>query len=236
MAAQPISAQLADRLAKMILDGEYRPGEQLPTERELAEQLGASRTMVREAAKLLEARGLVEIRRGVGTFVSSTPGVASDPLGIDTAGEGKSAPEIILDWYRVRMILEGEAMEMVAANATDAELDELAALLETELQQASTDYEDFLETDRSFHCALAHATHNIIMTRLIPSLHASVYYDLVRDYYPFLRQKFNDNVNTNHAAIVRHLKLRDGRGANLAMRCHMLQGISDVRALAEKIE
>ena len=143
MAAQPISAQLADRLAKMILDGEYRPGEQLPTERELAEQLGVSRTMVREAAKLLEARGLVEIRRGVGTFVSSTPGVASDPLGIDTAGEGKSAPEIILDWYRVRMILEGEAMEMVAANATDAELDELAALLETELQQASTDSEDF---------------------------------------------------------------------------------------------
>ena len=74
------------------------------------------------------------------------------------------------------------------------------------------------------------------MTRPIPSLDASVYYDLVRDYYPFLRQKFNDNVNTNHAAIVRHLKLRDGRGANLAMRCHMLQGISDVRALAEKIK
>ena len=99
MAAQPISAQLADRLAKMILDGEYRPGEQLPTERELAEQLGVSRTMVREAAKLLEARGLVEIRRGVWHVLSSTPGVASDPLGIDTAGEGKSAPEIILDWY-----------------------------------------------------------------------------------------------------------------------------------------
>ena len=235
MRAQPMSEQLAERLEKMILDGEYAPGEKLANERELSERLGVSRTMLREATKQLAARGLLEVRRGVGTFVSDNPGVVSNPLGIRAEG-GKSVPEILEDWYRVRMILEGEAMEMVAANATDAELDELAALLETELQQASTDYEDFLETDRSFHCALAHATHNIIMTRLIPSLHASVYYDLVRDYYPFLRQKFNDNVNTNHAAIVRHLKLRDGRGANLAMRCHMLQGISDVRALAEKIK
>ena len=230
MPVQPMSELLADKLAAMIMQGEYAHGEKLPNERELAERLGVSRTMLREATKQLAARGLVDIRRGVGTFVSETPGVMSNPLGI-SAGGGKSVPEILEDWYSVRMIIEGEAMEMAARNATDDELEELEGLLQAELELARTDYEDFMETDRSFHCALAHATHNVIMTRLIPTLHANVYYDFVRGYYPQLRRAYNDNVDVNHAAIVRHLKLRDGRGANLAMRCHMLQGIRDLHSI-----
>ena len=111
----------------------------------------------------------------------------SNPLGISAEG-GKSVPEILEDWYSVRMIIEGEAMEMAARNATDDELEELEGLLQAELELARTDYEDFMETDRSFHCALAHATHNVIMTRLIPTLHANVYYDFVRGYYPQLRR------------------------------------------------
>lgn len=230
MPVQPMSELLADKLAAMIMQGEYAHGEKLPNERELAERLGVSRTMLREATKQLAARGLVDIRRGVGTFVSETPGVMSNPLGISAEG-GKSVPEILEDWYSVRMIIEGEAMEMAARNATDEELEELEGLLQAELELARTDYEDFMETDRSFHCALAHATHNVIMTRLIPTLHANVYYDFVRGYYPQLRRAYNDNVDVNHAAIVRHLKLRDGRGANLAMRCHMLQGIRDLHSI-----
>ena len=230
MSAQTMSELLADKLAGMILEGKYAPGEQLPNERELSVQLGVSRTMLREATKQLAARGLVDIRRGVGTFVPENPGVVDNPLGIRAEG-GKSVPEILEDWYRVRMIIEGEAMEMVAANASAEELDELERLLHAELELARTDYEDFMETDRSFHGALAHATHNLIMTRLIPTLHAAIYYDFVRGYYPQLRRAYNDNVDVNHAAIVRHLKLRDGRGANLAMRCHMLQGIRDLHSI-----
>lgn len=229
MRAQPMSEQLAERLEKMILDGEYAPGEKLANERELSERLGVSRTMLREATKQLAARGLLEVRRGVGTFVSDNPGVVSNPLGIRAEG-GKSVPEILEDWYRVRMIVESEAMEMAAEKATDEEIAELEEILAKELELARTDYEDFMDTDRAFHCALAHATHNLVMARLIPTLHASIYYDFVRGYYPQLRRAYNRNVNEYHVAIVRHLKLRDGRGANLAMRCHMLQGIHDLRS------
>ena len=123
-----------------------------------------------------------------------------------------------------------EAMEMAAEKATDEEIAELEEILAKELELARTDYEDFMDTDRAFHCALAHATHNLVMARLIPTLHASIYYDFVRGYYPQLRRAYNHNVNEYHVAIVRHLKLRDGRGANLAMRCHMLQGIHDLRS------
>lgn len=185
--------------------------------------------MLREATKQLAARGLLEVRRGVGTFVSDNPGVVSNPLGIRAEG-GKSVPEILEDWYRVRMIVESEAMEMAAEKATDEEIAELEEILAKELELARTDYEDFMDTDRAFHCALAHATHNLVMARLIPTLHASIYYDFVRGYYPQLRRAYNHNVNEYHVAIVRHLKLRDGRGANLAMRCHMLQGIHDLRS------
>lgn len=229
MRAQPMSEQLAERLEKMILDGEYAPGEKLANERELSERLGVSRTMLREATKQLAARGLLEVRRGVGTFVSDNPGVVSNPLGIRAEG-GKSVPEILEDWYRVRMIVESEAMEMAAEKATDEEIAELEEILAKELELARTDYEVFMDTDRAFHCALAHATHNLVMARLIPTLHASIYYDFVRGYYPQLRRAYNHNVNEYHVAIVRHLKLRDGRGANLAMRCHMLQGIHDLRS------
>ena len=126
MRAQPMSEQLAERLEKMILDGEYAPGEKLANERELSERLGVSRTMLREATKQLAARGLLEVRRGVGTFVSDNPGVVSNPLGIRAEG-GKSVPEILEDWYRVRMIVESEAMEMAAEKATDEEIAEVVA-------------------------------------------------------------------------------------------------------------
>ena len=66
MPAQPMSELLADKLAAMIMQGEYAHGEKLPNERELAERLGVSRTMLREATKQLAARGLVDIRRGWG--------------------------------------------------------------------------------------------------------------------------------------------------------------------------
>ena len=190
MRAQPMSEQLAERLEKMILDGEYAPGEKLANERELSERLGVSRTMLREATKQLAARGLLEVRRGVGTFVSDNPGVVSNPLGIRAEG-GKSVPEILEDWYRVRMIVESEAMEMAAEKATDEEIAELEEILAKELELARTDYEDFMDTDRAFHCALAHATHNLVMARLIPTLHASIYYDFVRGYYPQLRRAYN---------------------------------------------
>jgi DNA-binding FadR family transcriptional regulator len=229
MVNRPLSTQLTDRLASMILnEGVYSPGSQLPTERELSEILGASRTSIREATKQLEARGILVIKRGVGTFVSDNPGVTRDPLGVDNESDIISVLE---DWYSVRMILEGEAMELVAKNATDEELKQIREIMEAEVSLANTQDQDFMNEDQNFHCSLARATHNIIMERLIPSLHASVYYDMVKSLYDQLRHRYNRNAINNHERIMLHLEQRDSRGANLAMRYHMLTAIEDVRSL-----
>jgi DNA-binding FadR family transcriptional regulator len=229
MVNRPLSTQLTDRLASMILnEGVYSPGSQLPTERELSEILGASRTSIREATKQLEARGILVIKRGVGTFVSDNPGVTRDPLGVDNESDIISVLE---DWYSVRMILEGEAMELVAKNATDEELKQIREIMEAEVSLANTQDQDFMNEDQNFHCLLARATHNIIMERLIPSLHATVYYDMVKSLYDQLRHRYNRNAINNHERIMLHLEQRDGRGANLAMRYHMLTAIEDVRSL-----
>lgn len=236
MKMQPLSTQLADRLAELILSGDtYKPGDKLPTERELAETLGASRTSIREASKQLEARGLLNVRRGVGTFVTMNPGVTRDPLGLDNHADSFANTITLLeDWYRVRMTLEGDAMEMVVTNATDAELAHIRELMEAEVSLANTVDSDFLDADQSFHCALARASHNIISERLIPSLHASVYYDLVKSLYNQLRPRFNHNAIQNHASIVRYLEMRNGNAAKLAMQYHMLVAIEDVRSVRER--
>lgn len=233
MKAQALSVQLADMLADMILNQEkYVPGQKLPNERDFANELGVSRTSIREATKQLEARGLVEIRRGVGTFVTKTPGIATDPLGIESEKEHISnALTILEDWYNVRMILEGEAMEMVAKNATDQELEHLSKLFDEETMLYNSTDREFIGVDQHFHCTLASATHNIIMSRLIPTLHASVYYDIVRSFFKDLRHDFGRNAESNHRAILNHLKARDGCGANLAMRYHMIQAIEDIQKL-----
>jgi GntR family transcriptional repressor for pyruvate dehydrogenase complex len=234
MKSQPLSSQLADKLAETILKSDkYLPGQKLPTERELAEQMGASRTSIREASKQLEARGLVEIRRGAGTFVTMNPGVIRDPLGVDDSVTSTSDVIAVLeDWYRVRMILEGESMVLVAAAATEEELEQINALMKAENSRAGLVDPDFIYADQSFHCALAKASHNIIMERLIPTLHAGVYYDMVKGLYSRLRPRFNKNASENHELIVRHLLERDGTGAKLAMRYHMLVAIDDVRSLS----
>lgn len=231
MNIQPLSTQIAEKLENIILKGDiYFPGQQLPNERELSDLLGASRSTIREAIKQLVARDMLTIRRGVGTFVSEHPGVIRDPLGIDSVPDAAS---VLSDWYRVRMALEGEAMEMVAANASDEELRHIRELmLEEERQIENALNADYLNVDQSFHCALARATHNVIMERLIPSLHATVYYDLVKSLYSKLRPRYDLNAIDSHKLIVNHLQRRDGSAANVAMRYHMLRAIDDIRSIS----
>lgn len=231
MAGALLSTLLAEKLSTMILvEGIYPPGSRLPTERELADKLGVSRTSVREAVKQLTARGVLEVRRGVGTFVSENPGVTSNPLGIDSSSD---VIAMLADWYRVRMILEGDAMQMVVEAASDEELRGIRAIMEEEVSLANTVDADFMTCDQHFHCALARATHNIIMERLIPSLHASVYYDMVKSQYARLRSRYNRNAIGNHALLMRHLEQRDAAGAITAMRFHMLQAIEDITSLRD---
>ncbi len=221
-----LSENVAENLKNMILiEKKYKPNEKLPNERALAEQMGVSRPCVREAIKFLVASGVLTIRRGVGTFVSDNPGVIPDPFGFNQIENQK---KLLSDWYNVRMILEGEAMKMVVENATDEEIEEIRRFAEEEKQMIIEDNKAFVAADQKFHKALAYATHNDIMIKILPSLHEWMYFGIISNNYEYLAPDLKINAFENHDKILKFIMMRDGEGAKLAMRYHMLQGLKDL--------
>lgn len=92
---QLLSEKIAENIGKSIVAGFYKIGDQMPNEMELSEELGISRATLREAIKILISQNVLEVRRGIGTFVSHTPGLSSDPLGLDYILIGEDKREVV---------------------------------------------------------------------------------------------------------------------------------------------
>lgn len=227
---ESLSSNIEKRIRKMILiDKIYSPNQQLPNEQTLAKQMGVSRTTIREVIKSLVASGVVEIVRGVGTFVSEHPGISPDPFGLELES---NKMKVLLDWYSFRLILETEAMELVVKNASDEEIDEIKWVMLTQ-NQISQNSIEYTRLDQKFHTLLALATHNTIMEKMIPSLYQSfyydsVYYDLLESNYTTLSDNFKNDTFEAHQKIVKFLEIRDAKGANLAMRYHIQNKIDNM--------
>ena len=221
LSATPLSQQVAAQLRDLIFEEHrFQPGDRIPDERSLARELGVSRTSLREAIKTLVANGVLVIRRGVGTFVSETPGRQPDPFGFAYAEDKR---KLLLDWYQVRLILESEAMEMVAKNATDQELEELVALeegqraaVEASLGQDSPEsFITFMKADQAFHSALAKATHSTVMNQVLPALHEWAYFNVAAAEYSNFPRQMKENSLESHRSIAQLLRLRDGQSAHI---------------------
>ena len=125
-------------------------------------------------------------------------------------------------------------MELVVQNATDEELQNLEVLArqQSELIETLTDdtksFYAFMSADREFHNALASATHSTVMVRILPALFEWVYFGAAVGVYSRLSFQLWKNAKESHKNIVEFLKKRDAKGANLAMRYHLLQGLEDV--------
>ena len=230
---QPLSEQIAAHLRNMIFEQHrFNPGDRMPDERSLAKEIGVSRTSLREAIKILVANGVLVIRRGVGTFVSETPGKQEDPFGFSFEEDKK---QLLSDWYQARLIIESEAMELVAEHATDEEIQMLEELAQRQSDLIDTLTDDansfcaFMAADREFHNALAEATHSTVMVRILPALFEWIYFGAAVGIYSKFSFQFWNNAKVSHKNIVEFLKKRDGKGANLAMRYHILQGLEDVQ-------
>ena len=168
---ESLSEQAANEIINMItVERRFRPGDKIPNELELSQELGISRITLREAIRVLCTRGLLEIRRGKGTFV------ISDRDGLMTAFTAESErPEIHLrDALETRLALEPAAVYYVCRRASDEELqrlDELSAQME---QQFSDRGNRFFRQAEDFYNALAEACHNpVISAALVSANHAA---------------------------------------------------------------
>ncbi len=207
--AQLLSEQI---MADIRAQG-YKPGDRLPTEKALCEQLGAGRNTVREALKLLASRNVVEIRHGSGTFVSDKQGVADDPLGFALVADQE---QLTRDLLQVRCMIEPPIAALAAQYATQEEIDKLEAIL-LEMERVMEARGDYAELDMRFHAQIAECTHNIVMETLIPVITRGVlvFAKTVRD---------TEYQQTRHAhrRIFEFIRARRAVEAQTEMHFHLL--------------
>ena len=162
----PLKELVVRRLRTLIDDGTLRPGDRLPSERELAEQLRVSRGTVREAVQFLTALGLLEIRHGSGTFVRQP---LADPQELRNEWRDWIArhTDTIHDLLEVRMGLESFAAELAVERASDVALEHMAAAIgQMENAVEGEDLTALVQSDVCFHGALCEATRNRALAEL----------------------------------------------------------------------
>lgn len=155
--ATGLSGILAARLAAAIRAGAFRPGDRLPTEKQLVEQYGVSRAVVREAIARLKADGFVDTRQGAGAFVAAKPGLAN--FRIAPSDTGRIAPADLAHIFELRGVIEAGMAELAARRRNDADLAALKTAF-ARMGQALESGEDGASADDSFHAAIATAAHN----------------------------------------------------------------------------
>jgi GntR family transcriptional regulator, transcriptional repressor for pyruvate dehydrogenase complex len=167
--SMPIKERVIRRLIDLIEGGTLAPGQRLPGERDLSEQLQVSRSTVREAVQFVQALGLVEIRRGAGTFVRHS----TDPQDLQAEWRGWTIrhADRVRDLLEVRKGLESFAAELAAARAQDEQLAALAeALGEMEAAVERFDPTAMVQADVAFHHGFCSAAGNVALLELADAM------------------------------------------------------------------
>ena len=221
----PISQTIANRISDMIfLEKKYEPNDKLPNEYELSKYLGISRTTLREAIKILAANGILTIKRGSGTFVSTTPENQNDPFGMKYLEDKK---KLVKNWFEFRLILEPPNARLAVSNGTASELHKIIASAQRLISLAENN-KPFIEEDQIFHAAIATATHNDIIKLTMPMLEEAVRDAIMTSTKVGTSKISLDNALTYHKSIADFIAIGDGDGAEIAMRYHILRGLKDL--------
>ncbi|MDR5683418.1 MAG: FadR/GntR family transcriptional regulator [Armatimonadota bacterium] len=207
-----IYEDIVRQIQELIADRHLQPGDRLPPERELAETLSVSRASVREALRVLNAMGLVEVRSGDGTFIRSAHAPV-DPAVWALLPER----QFLLDLLQARRIVEEEIVALAVHQATQDDLDQMQDLLnrrERELAEGKAD----LETDLLFHRLIAEATRNPVLVSIVRTLNEIWLQSREATgrapTSPHKAQEF-------HQAIVEAIRMRDEALARGVMHRHM---------------
>jgi GntR family transcriptional repressor for pyruvate dehydrogenase complex len=215
---ETLTSQLVKALTERISQGELKAGDRLPTEQELIETFGVSRTVVREAISSLRATGLVTTQQGVGAFVRDLP---IPPLQTSVAGL-EMIPEVI-QVLELRIGVEVEAAAL-AAQRREAHHVQIMRDAVSRMGDAIETVADTVEPDLTFHRTIAEATGNPHFTHLFSYLGALLIPRSRVETYRFTpedRAGYLHRVNREHQVIFQAIERRDVDGACSAMRMHL---------------
>lgn len=212
---------VAERLKKRIADGVYKPGDRLPGERELADELGVSRVTVREAEIALQAMGYIAVKAGSGAYVI-------DRVATDHPGDVPAVTA--LELTQARLLFESEAAALAARAISDETLVHLTSLVTVMSEPDQDGADSSLEADREFHLTIAAASGNAAVQDTIERLwrmrtelpavqqaHAAVCCD------DMAKERGNE-----HERILEALKKHDPAAARSAMQDHFSRLLASI--------
>ncbi len=218
--SEKVSQAVVRQIELLILRGILRPGERLPSERELSERLGVSRPSLREAVATLQDTGLLISRANSGIFVADVLGSAFSP-GLTRLFSAHD--EAVFDYLDFRRDMEGLAAERAARLGSDTDLAVVnEAYLRMEAANDKRNPAKEAELDAAFHLAIIEASHNVVMLHMMRSM-----YELLQEGVFYNRKIMFQQRTRKSALLAQHrdintaLQDRDPKGARDAVEAHI---------------
>lgn len=210
-----VTQRAIGQIKQMIAEGTLEPGQRLPTERDLAADLGLSRSSMREAIRALTVLGVLEARHGSGVYVTSLgAGDLLETFGLVAEISPKAA---LVELLEVRRILESAATAQAAARIDADQLAEAARHLAA--MSDTSEAEEFMTADMAFHATIARAAGNEALAAIIEQLSSRTFRARVRRGYEDTHAF--EQAREDHARIYHALKARDPEAARSAAAAHV---------------
>ncbi|WP_101068716.1 FadR/GntR family transcriptional regulator [Roseovarius salinarum] len=217
---EKLATAVTRQIEKLILRGILRPGERLPSERELAERMGVSRPSLRDAISELQDKGLLTSRAGSGVYVADVLGSAFSPALIRLFADHDEA---VFDYIGFRRDLEALAAERAARLASETDLKVIQTIFDKmEVAHARSNPAEEARLDAEFHLSIIEASHNVVMLHMMRSM-----FDLLREGVFYNRQVMfkqrtsRQQLLDQHRAINAALQAHDPQGARKAVETHL---------------
>ena len=225
---ESLPVRTSRHIKRMIIEGDMKPGHRLPSESELMQMFGVSRSTIREAVKSLKAENILEVRRGSGTYVSESTGLASDPLGLDFVNQD----QLVADLLEARLIIEPQIASIAVERATEANIAELTAIVER-MKGVMVNDASAADMDVKFHTSIAKCTQNDVLIRIVPIINESIrlgYGKTVHVEGSFERAK------ACHRSIYEAIVHRNKLEAKIFTERHIWETMNDIATIRERIK
>lgn len=218
--AEKLSSAVVRQIELLIMRGILKPGERLPSERELAEKMGVSRPSLREAIANLQNRGLLDTKAGAGIYVAEVVGAAFSDALVQLFADHDEA---VFDYISFRRDLEGLAAQRAARLGSDTDLKVVDTIYrKMEVAHTKRNPAEEAQLDAEFHLAIIEASHNVIMLHMMRAmfqmLREGVFYNRQM---MFKQRATRDLLLEQHRAINEALMARDETGARAAVEAHL---------------
>lgn len=225
---EQLPAHIASEIVRQITEDSFLPGQKLPTEHNLAQSLGVSRSVIREAIAQLRNEGLIETRQGVGAFVTEPDRRQAIRIETETLADRDHFQSL----FQLRMALEIEAVGLAAVHHTAEDMSRLdEALAEMTGREKWTD--EGIAADLAFHRALAAATHNEYFPLVLGFIAERISQAIRAARARAVLEEIVEITIAEHQAIRDAIAVRDPLKAREVMRQHVVGAASRVNLKLE---